>query len=456
MRDQHLSRERLADLAKVALSPAETSEAADHLFHCSYCWIESIEVLAELDARARQSSPDRELHARIERDPALAALVQRYRLEQRRLEERLMAHSAIRELRRLTMKQRRQEVIKRKPLRLRAVVEEMLSEARKSLPLEAEEWANLSMLLCRQLPGVDFTEAARADLLAECLAELASARRRSARWSAARLAIKEGREQAEKGSGDLVLKGNLVALEGVMDGDIGSLDDAEASLLQAKEFFEQAGEPSLVGKALAQLAYIWIDADPTKSILYLSHARRVIAPDEIRLRTLCEINRTDCLITLGAIRKALLQFSETYKLCEQFTDPFVQLRLRFLEGRLLEAMERFKEADSIFREVISVDLEQRSTKAYFLDLAYLFGSYIRRGDAASASAVCSEALAQLSDLDLGDNSEAPIRDLWSGLKRRAESGTVGNDLLERSRRYIRSQWSFLGGDPLASRESPVR
>jgi hypothetical protein len=127
-----------------------------------------------------------------------------------------------------------------------------------------------------------------------------------------------------------------------------------------------------------------------------------------------------------------------------------------LEGRFLEAIELYKEADIIFREVIAADLDQRSIKAYFLDLAYLFGSYIRRDDGAGAVEVCNEALAQIDILELGNSAEEPIRDLWDGLKERAKRGAIKGNLVERSRKYIRSQWSFLRGDPLASKESAVK
>src|SRR3954469_6331299 len=446
MRDRHISKRLRTGLAEGSLAPTENAELADHLFRCTACWQASISALSELDAR---TGPDAA-------DPALAALLQKYRLEQRRLEERLLAHAAIGELRHLTRKGRREEIAKRKAFRTRAVVEELLAEARRAMPIEAEEWSSVAILLCRQLSPSELTEAARHDLMAECYAELASARRRAGRWTSARQAIQEGREQAAKGSNDPAIEGSLRALEGVIDGDIGSLDDAENSLLAAKDLFEEVGDASMLGKVLAQLAYIWIDANPEKSLRYLREARAIIPSDEIRLITLCEINRTDCLITLGLTKEALLAFSEIARLCEQFTDPFVQLRLRFLEGRLLEAIERYKEADVIFREVIAADLDQRSIKAYFLDLAYLFDSYIRRGDSAGAVGVCNEALAQIDILELGNSAEEPIRDLWEGLKDRAERGAIKGNLVERSRKYIRSQWSFLGGDPLASNESAVK
>ncbi len=455
MRDGHLSSERLRALGCGDISPAESAEVADHLFQCAPCWEFATDALSNLDMCSKPERTNRELALLLDRDPALAALVQRFRLEQARLEQRLAAQSALGELKGMTRKQRREEISRRRAFRHREIVEELLAESRRSMPLEAEEWATLAITLSRQLSTSDFSEIARSDLIAECFVELASARRRSARWNAARQAIKEGREHARRGSADKAIEGNLLALEGVIDGDVGSLDDAEAFLLKAKDCFDEAGECRLVAKALAQLGYIWIDANPERSLRYLKDARSLIPPDDKKLFLLCEINRMDCLLTLGHKRQALRRFFNATTLSEQFGDPFIQLRMRFLAGRLMESFERYEEADAIFLEVIAADLERRSTKALYLDLVYLFGSYIRRTDLLSAARVCDEALQQLEVLELDESSEEQMRDLWEGLKDRAQRGAVGVALLERSRRYIRSQWNFSGGDPLAAKESAV-
>jgi RNAse (barnase) inhibitor barstar len=140
---------------------------------------------------------------------------------------------------------------------------------------------------------------------------------------------------------------------------------------------------------------------------------------------------------------------------EQFADPFLQLRRRFQAGRLLESFRRFPEADTIFREVIAEDLEQRSAKSLFLDLIYLFGSYVRRGDLAHAVEVCHDALEQLALLELDSDSEKQMKALWSTLGKLAQQGTVEMKHLEKSKRFIRNQWKAVGGDALATKESAV-
>ena len=109
----------------------------------------------------------------------------------------------------------------------------------------------------------------------------------------------------------------------------------------------------------------------------------------------------------------------------------------------------------MFREVIAVDLEQRSVKALYLDYNYVFGSYIRRKDFEAAEKICGEALSQLPFLDLDASSEKQMRELWEGLSSKARSRAVGEKLVLRSRRFIRSQWRTQTADPLATKESAV-
>src|SRR3954451_20762497 len=107
MRDRHISKRLRSGLAEGSLAPTENAELADHLFRCTACWQASISALSELDSRTGPDAADRKRVLKIQADPALAALLQKYRLEQRRLEERLLAHAAIGELRHLTRKGRR-------------------------------------------------------------------------------------------------------------------------------------------------------------------------------------------------------------------------------------------------------------------------------------------------------------------------------------------------------------
>jgi tetratricopeptide (TPR) repeat protein len=455
MRNQHPTSQELASLATPSVAPAVTENLADHLFWCVDCWNSATEALVKLDVGSRRESENRELAALLDRDPALAALVSRFRLERARLEERLLAQATLGELKGLNRKRRREQLAKNRVVKSRALVEEILAESRRSLPLESEEWANLALVAAHQLSLSQFPATLRGDLLAECYVELASSRRRSARWNSAREAIKEGFEHARNGSLNRAIEGSLIAVDGAIDDDLGLLESADEKLRAARACFEAAGEQRLLARTLVQLGYIWMDADPERSLEYIRAVGPLIPQDDKRLQILAESTRIDCLVTLGFNAEALRRFTALAEIWDQFSDPFFQLRRRFMAGRLLEGLGRYTEADSMFREVIALDLEQRSTKALYLDLIYLFGSYIRRRDFVSAIEVCDDAIRQLDLLELDPSSENQMRELWAGLKERAGRKLVGMPLLKKSRRFIRSQWRTLSGDPLATKESAV-
>jgi tetratricopeptide (TPR) repeat protein len=445
MLKRHPTPEEISELLDPMVAPAQAEWVVDHLFRCGECWNLATETIVSLDG----GSMSRPASA------SLRALVERFRLEQARLEKGLEALAAIGNLRGLNRKGRRELLVKRVTYRSREVIEELLGESRRAdAPQEGEEWATLALTTCHQLPE-DYSESLRSDLLAQAYSELASARRRSARWNAAREALREGYEHARRGSRSGAIEGYLLTVEGAIEGDIGHLQAADDLIQRARICFSASSETRLDAKALVQLAYIWMEAEPLRSLNYLREVAPLIPPSDKRLFLLAESTRIDCLLTLGAIREALRRFSGLAELWDQFSDPFFQLRRRFMAGRILEGFRRFSEADAIFREVVAADLEQRSAKSLFLDLIYMFGSYVRRGDLSRAIDVCREALEQISILDLDEASEQQMKGLWASLRRYAQKGAVGLDVIEKSRRFIRSQWKTAGGDALATKESAV-
>jgi tetratricopeptide (TPR) repeat protein len=96
-------------------------------------------------------------------------------------------------------------------------------------------------------------------------------------------------------------------------------------------------------------------------------------------------------MALGAPQEALLRFYGLKALYEQFREPFIQLRRRFTAARLLENLGRTQKAERLFQEVIAADLEHGLVKDFFLDLAYLFGFFLRSGQLPQAIAVCRRA-----------------------------------------------------------------
>jgi tetratricopeptide (TPR) repeat protein len=445
MYDRHASSAELAQLAYPAASIAQTRATAEHLFSCGECWRNASSVLHSL--MTSQEIQDV--------DPSLRALLERFSLEQEHLEERLLAQAMVGELREVNSRSRRERLTRHRGRRTRAVIEELLSESRSAAPIEGEEWANLAVLVCHQLPAEEFSDEARADLLAEAFTELASSRRRGARWNSARAALNLGHEHAKRGTGNPSVEGLLLAVEGAIEGDLGELQKAEIVLLRARTDFEIAGERRLTARTIVQLAYILMDAEPSKSLKLLNHGEGIIPEQDKRLYLLAEATRIDCLITLGDSAQALRRFADLADLWDQFADPFFQLRRRFMAGRLLEGLGKYSEADALFQQVIAVDLEQRSTKSLFLDLVYLFGSYARRGDFNKAMEVCRQAIRDLSALEIESESKHQMKALWNSLGREAQAGKVGRELLLKSRLFIRNQWRTAGENTLSIKESAI-
>jgi tetratricopeptide (TPR) repeat protein len=446
MRDLHVSEADLAVLAE--REPPQ--DLADHLFSCVQCWRQACAVLARID----RASPAMRA-ALVKGEPVRWALLERFRLEQARLEEGLAVAALISSIREMDQKQRKDAVSREAGFHTRIAVRSLLDEARgASSPDEGQEWASLAIIAAHLIPGPP-SDPARSDLLAEIYAELAAARRRSARWASAKEAVRQGHQHREKGAGSKVALGHLLMVEGCIEGDLGNFEHAQSLLEAAADSFKAATANGLAAKATIQIAYVWLDVAPGKTLTFLLAADHLIPPSNYRLKMFSESIRVDALITLGLAQEAMRRFEALTDIYEQFGDPFVQLRRRFTMGRLLEAVGRYDEADQLFSDVITADLEQRSNKSYFLDLIYLLDSKARRNDLRGALAVCDMALAAIGTLGLDTRSEEQITAIWERLRRSIVAGALESQIVLKARTFIKTQWAIVGGDALLVKESAL-
>ena len=186
MRAAHLTDRDLESLAH--LEPS--TPIADHLFSCLTCWRKACEVLPKANLRLEELSSPALQESLLKREPRRMALLQRYHLEQLRIEGDLAAQAAVARVRGMDKKKRKEFVARTKSYHSAQAVLGLLAEARTANgPYENEAWADLALVAGYQIM-TELTAAEKADLLAECFSELASARRRSARWQLARDAIR--------------------------------------------------------------------------------------------------------------------------------------------------------------------------------------------------------------------------------------------------------------------------
>jgi hypothetical protein len=154
---------------------------------------------------------------------------------------------------------------------------------------------------------------------------------------------------------------------------------------------------------------------------------------------------------LGSTQEALLRFNVLKRLHDQFREPLIQLRVRFTAGLLLEHLGRNQKAVSLFEEVIAGDLEHGLVKNFFLDLVYLFGFHLRKGQTSEAIALCRRAGQELSLLEdeegSGETARDQMREVWRSLEEEVRKGTVGLGATTVLRNYIKAHWRTPASEP---------
>jgi tetratricopeptide (TPR) repeat protein len=418
-----------------AAPPGEIERVAAHLTGCRPCWFLAARALA-----AQKASGGLILSG------GLRAVADLQKMERTRLEEWLEAQASWAEIRPLGTKARRDKVRLTRSMHTLVFVEVLCGEGATGgvSPADSEELFYLALLVAAQLPSPAFSVEVKNDICAECCAEIANARRRLAKWPAARDALQKASQYAEKGKRDGAVQGRVLHVMANLEADLGNRVEAGSLLRQAIELFEGASQPFLKSKALAKLAYLLVDTEPAESLRIIDRCLALLPPENPRLTVFAESIKIDCLMGLGAPEEALFRFHGLTGLYEQFREPFIQLRRRFTAGRLLEHLGRPHKAEPLFKDVIAADLEHGLVKDLFLDLAYLFGFYLRAKRLPDAIAVCQRASQELTLLDGEEGSGEAARDqmrlVWRRLEEGVRRGTVALGATTVLRSYIQAHW----------------
>jgi tetratricopeptide (TPR) repeat protein len=438
----HENREDLARLLRGEGTAAEAQRVAEHVLGCKECWGRAMGAIADQEAVGEIATPG-----------PLRMLVDLYRMERDRADHWVEAQKAWPEVRSLGLKTRRDKVRLTRALHTVSFLEVLLAEGNGPVPpLESEEIFNLSFIVARQLPEPKFSPAIKNDLAAECCAEIANARRRSAKWMAARDALKKGFEYAEKGSRSPVVEGKILCVEGALEADLANFDLARKHLRRAAGLFESASNALLWSRTLVQLANALVEVQPPESLHAVDEALAVMPPNNPRLTLFAEGVKVECLVALGKPREALSRFEALRDLYEQFLEPYVQLGRRATLARILDGLGDFEGAVSLFNEVITGDIEHGWMKKLFLDLVVLFGVYLRHGQPDGAISVCQRAIRELSlvgDGEEGSDEAAreQMRTVWKRLEEGVRRGTVEAGAVAVMRRYITAHWRTPAPEP---------
>jgi tetratricopeptide (TPR) repeat protein len=421
-------------------SPVEAERVAAHLPGCRECWLLANRAIALQKTRGE-----------IVSQGPLRPLIELHEMEQARLEEWLEAHAAWIELKPLPLKARRDKARLTRTLHTLSFLEVVLEASGSAPSAEREELYYLALLAAQQLPAPRVSMEMKNDLCAECCTEIANARRRLGKWTSARDALNKGKEYAKSGTKNGVAEGKMLCVAGALEDDLGNTEEGASILRQAIALFEKSTQTFLLSRTLTQLAFILVNDYPEEGLRIVEQALAQIPPNNPRLVLFAETTKIDCLIAIGAPQEALIRFNAIKALQEQFREPYVQVRRRFTAAKILEQIGRMKKAEVLLQEVIADELEHGLVKDFFLDLIYLFGFHLRRGQTSDAIAVCRRARQELSLLDDEEGSSEPAREqmrmVWQKLEDEVRKGNLEIGATQVLRKYVRSHWRFPADNP---------
>jgi len=426
---KHLGREELVRVFAGTAFQGEEEHAARHLVGCSPCSGLAAEVVAEL--AARQALAPGKSSVRV-----LADLL---REKEEMFVRSLQAKAWVAAVRVLPEAEQARAVRDWKDLRSRSFLEAVIEEATARViqdPEEGEDLARFGLTIAGVLEGNQLGSRVLGDLRSELWVAIANARRLSADWQGSSTAFQEARVSLATGTGDLHAQARLLSVEASLLTDLGRRDPAISLLKQARSIYVQLGDQQLVARTLLQVANTLRDVDPQQAYEVAGEALGLLNHDEARLVMMAQSIRIECLIELGEARQALFGFQAARSLYAQFPEAGIQLRVLFMEARLLEAFGKLREAEKLFERVVRGFWEARLYKDSLVDRLYLFAFHFNRGALAKAERVCKAGLKQLATVD----AHPQMKSVWTELLASLQAGALDAQALHAVRSYMTLHW----------------
>ncbi|HYU33209.1 MAG TPA: tetratricopeptide repeat protein [Thermoanaerobaculia bacterium] len=277
-----------------------------------------------------------------------------------------------------------------------------------------------------------------ADLRATAQGELANAKRLASDFPGARQAFNEAwRILDEEGSDDPFDKARLLSLEASYLNDLGEFEPAETRLEEALEIYRQIGDPHLQGRTLVQMGDAIGHIAPERGIAHLRKALPLLdATQEPRLELCAWHDFAWYLNDSGQPEEALAVLEQARPLYAQFPDSYTQLRLHWLEGRIVSTLGELAEAESVFRQLWEEFRARELDHELVLLSIDLAEVLVKKGEPGRAAALVEECV--------------PIFEAW-GIHRYALAAWLffqqtlahhqNGDVFQKIRAYYRRHWA---------------
>jgi tetratricopeptide (TPR) repeat protein len=426
---QHLTRALLVRLLSgvPGVEHGELDRAAYHALTCKACWQTVAETARELRDRGVAMKPG----------PVFQALIELTGLERSGPVEALKAKGRWLWLQSRGLGERTTELRSNPALRtweLMLVLMEEADRLSRADPGVVEDVITFALRAAELLPAG--LPALANDCRADLWASRGNAKRLLGDWKGAAGAFKLAESLREEGSGDPLQAARITGLEASLEIDLGRTEAGLKLLEKARILYEESRDWTNVAKVAIQHANALRELRPGEAIRVAGEALRLLPEDEWRLRMLARGIVIEATAEDGRPDEALLLLQTSRRMFAQFREPTMDLRVKYLEARILHSRGEASAAERFYKNIIASYEELELYKDVFLNRLYLFGFYLSLGKVDQALHLCTESIALLRQVPV----HAQMRAVWSELKARHQARTIDGEQLYRVRDYLVQHW----------------
>ncbi len=359
--EQHLGEELLERFFRLELSRAETARLVRHLLSACPCCVE----LSTAVARREEFNlwPDEaftEVTAPQEANvysPVFLKLLEMPQDEDvlRLARERVQGVGLLAELEQLPPDQQPGRIREDSRFHHWGLFDRILSTYLQYCrydPQAGVDLASLALVVLDTLDPAQYREDLLRDFRASALGAVGNAQRLAGRLTEGCESLVAAWETLEEGTGDPLEEANLLSLEASLYRDRGHFKRAAALLDRAIAIYQEIGDDNAQARMLIQKSTALGYLEPLEGIKILQEALEILdAASEPRLELYARHNLIWFLNDAGQPQDSLSLLETSRSLYQAFADPWTQLRLQWLQGRIARSLGDLQEAEAVFRKV---------------------------------------------------------------------------------------------------------
>jgi tetratricopeptide (TPR) repeat protein len=311
----------------------------------------------------------------------------------------------------------------------------LLDESRRHMPLDAEksyEFAETAEAVLRHSPGAPRASdlhALASTFLGNSLRARGLLKEAQQRFELARFLMRHG------GVTDPAVVAEVDLYEGGLAIDRRRFEEAERLLNRSVHLYRVGGDLAQTAHPLLALGRLHAQRSQfSRAIEALQSAADRVDLRDRRLALYIRHNLALYLCEAGSFESAAATLRETRDLYEEFPDPFTQLRLGWLDGKIAAGLGRTEEAERAFLDVRAGFLERKlgyDAALVSLDLAML---YLRQSRTAELQELAEQMRPVFEAEDVHREALAALLLFQEGVRQE----TLTLDVLEEMAAYLKA------------------